>query len=139
MKYLTAFKAKAKGSVGFVGTFAPIHAEYHDDEIVSKEPILPTLPYLTKIRSDGDTTKHTRSYGYPPTEPTKPANESAEPGSVGFVGFQWSRPEELASWPVERRQQWGELANELEAAGIPWPEHERQAYERIKTECGVAA
>jgi hypothetical protein len=49
------------------------------------------------------------------------------------------RPPELAEWPVERRQQWGELANELEDANIPWPEHERQAYEQIRAEVGVTS
>jgi hypothetical protein len=44
------------------------------------------------------------------------------------------RPTDLRTWPVERRQRWGELANMLEDAGIPWPEHERQAFERTKSE-----
>jgi hypothetical protein len=46
------------------------------------------------------------------------------------------RPAELATWPIERRQRWGELANRLDDQGIPWPEHERQAYEQINAECG---
>jgi hypothetical protein len=76
-----------------------------------------------------------------PTEPTKP-------GSVGFVGTPerhipnyaapWPpRPSELALWPVKRRQRWGELANQLEDCGVPFPESERRAFEQIKAEVGT--
>jgi hypothetical protein len=44
------------------------------------------------------------------------------------------RPAELAEWPVEWRAKWGRLANELQDQGIPWPEHERQAFYRAKAE-----
>lgn len=48
------------------------------------------------------------------------------------------RPAELADWPVEWRQRWGRLANEMQDQGIPWPEHERAAFERIKAERDTA-
>jgi hypothetical protein len=44
------------------------------------------------------------------------------------------RPAELASWPVEWRARWGRLANELQDAGIGWPEHERQAFHMVEAE-----
>jgi hypothetical protein len=44
------------------------------------------------------------------------------------------RPRELASWPVAWRQRWGLLANTLQDQGIPWPEHERQAFDLVKAE-----
>jgi hypothetical protein len=53
-----------------------------------------------------------------------------EPGPEPWPG----RPAELAEWPVEWRAKWGVRANELEASGIPWPEHERQAFNEIKAE-----
>jgi hypothetical protein len=43
-------------------------------------------------------------------------------------------PAELAEWPVEWRAKWGWLANELQDQGIPWPEHERQAFYQVKAE-----
>jgi hypothetical protein len=56
--------------------------------------------------------------------------EAAAPGPAPWP----PRPAELASWPLEWRQRWGLLANELEAAGIPRPEHERQAFDIVKAE-----
>ena len=44
------------------------------------------------------------------------------------------RPAELARWPIAWRERWGRLANELEDQGVPWPEHERRAFDRIKAE-----
>jgi hypothetical protein len=44
------------------------------------------------------------------------------------------RPDELAEWPIKWRARWGRLANELEDQGIPWPDHERQAFKTIKAE-----
>jgi hypothetical protein len=44
------------------------------------------------------------------------------------------RPAELAEWPVEWRAKWGVRANELQDQGIPWPEHERQAFYMVKAE-----
>jgi hypothetical protein len=46
------------------------------------------------------------------------------------------RPAELAEWPVEWRARWGLLANALQDQAIPWPEHERQAFDQIKVEMG---
>ena len=48
------------------------------------------------------------------------------------------RPPELAGWPVEWRARWGRLANELEDAGTPFPESERQAFRRVKAEMTTA-
>jgi hypothetical protein len=48
------------------------------------------------------------------------------------------RPAELAGWPVAWRQRWGRLANELQDRGIPWPDHERIAFDRIKDEMDAA-
>ncbi len=42
------------------------------------------------------------------------------------------RPAELAEWPVEWRGRWGRRANELQDQGIPWPDHERQAFIEVK-------
>jgi hypothetical protein len=42
------------------------------------------------------------------------------------------RPEELAKWSLAWRERWGRLANELEDSGVPWPECERQAFDRMK-------
>ena len=44
------------------------------------------------------------------------------------------RPAEVARWPIRWRERWGRRANELEDAGVPWPEHERQAFAEIKAE-----
>jgi hypothetical protein len=44
------------------------------------------------------------------------------------------RPAELAEWPLEWRQRWGLRANELESQGVPWPEHERQAFNQVEAE-----
>jgi hypothetical protein len=44
------------------------------------------------------------------------------------------RPAELARWPVEWRERWGRLANQLEDQGVPWPDHERRAFDQIKAE-----
>jgi hypothetical protein len=44
------------------------------------------------------------------------------------------RPAELADWPIEWRERWGRSAKRLQDEGVPWPEHERQAFERTKAE-----
>jgi hypothetical protein len=77
-----------------------------------------------------------------PTKPTKPITEG---GNVGFVGCAseeypefrdpWPpRPVELATWPTEWRQRWGERANALEGLGVRFPESERQAWMEIRLE-----
>jgi hypothetical protein len=43
-----------------------------------------------------------------------------------------SRPDELATWPIELRQRWGERANELEDEGLSWRDAERQAFAEVK-------
>jgi hypothetical protein len=48
------------------------------------------------------------------------------------------RPAELATWPVEWRERWGRLANELEVAGTPFPESERRAFVQVKAEIAEA-
>jgi hypothetical protein len=47
------------------------------------------------------------------------------------------RPAELARWPVERREQWGRLANQLEDEGVQFPESERRAFHQVKAEMGA--
>src|SRR4051794_16363278 len=44
------------------------------------------------------------------------------------------RPTELAGWPIPWRERWGRLANELQDQGVPWPDHERIAFDRLKAE-----
>jgi hypothetical protein len=44
------------------------------------------------------------------------------------------RPVELAEWPTDLRQRWGELANRLEDEGVPFPESERQAFMQVNAE-----
>lgn len=44
------------------------------------------------------------------------------------------RPAELSTWPVQWRLRWGERANQLEAAGVPFPESERRAFREIQAE-----
>jgi hypothetical protein len=78
------------------------------------------------------------SYGDLPPKPPKP-------GFGGFGGTYsqvsqdfttpWPpRPSELACWPIERREQWGRLANQLEDEGVPFPESERTAFRQVKRE-----
>ena len=42
------------------------------------------------------------------------------------------RPDELAWWPIPRRQRWGERANALIDAGLDWQAAERQAFDEEK-------
>jgi hypothetical protein len=42
------------------------------------------------------------------------------------------RPTELAGWPIPWRERWGRLANDLQDQGIPWPDHEREAFDQVK-------
>src|SRR5262249_13779257 len=41
------------------------------------------------------------------------------------------RPKELAAWPIDLRQRWGERAAELQYSGLPWREAEKQAYAEL--------
>jgi hypothetical protein len=70
----------------------------------------------------------------------------SDPGFVGFVGTShqespeifppYSRPSELATWPIAWRQRWAELTADLEDAGCPWPESEMIAFTGAKGERG---
>jgi hypothetical protein len=78
---------------------------------------------------------------YPTTGETSETH--SELGSAGFAGTShkksvvfltaWPpRPRELASWRIERRQRWGELANQLQDQGLAWNEAERRAFDIVK-------
>jgi hypothetical protein len=62
--------------------------------------------------------------------PEAPVPEAAAPGPPPWP----PRDPRLAGWPVEWREKWGIRANELEAAGVPWPEHERRAFLEVQAE-----
>jgi hypothetical protein len=59
---------------------------------------------------------------------------------AGVADPPWSprRPpavvEEIGGWPIPWRQRWGELCNQFEDEGVPFPESERLAYNQVKTE-----
>ena len=65
------------------------------------------------------------STGSPPPDPW-PCDPSALPSSA--LGDWPPRAPELATWPTSWRARWGARANELEAAGEPWPRAERTAF-----------
>jgi hypothetical protein len=44
------------------------------------------------------------------------------------------RAPELADWPVEWRERWGRLANELEESGMAWNHAESMAFDLTKGE-----
>jgi hypothetical protein len=46
------------------------------------------------------------------------------------------RPPELSEWPAEWRRRWGCRANALWDQGVPWPQHEIQAFGEVKAEVG---
>jgi len=76
-----------------------------------------------------------------PPSPRLPAPVSAPPESehalaepVAPVAPWPPRPAELAEWPIPWRERWGRLANQLQDQGVPWPDHERQAFDRVKAE-----
>jgi hypothetical protein len=94
------------------------------------------LPRTTK--SDWPPTWMQNPPLHPPAEPT--TNE-AGPGSGPEAGADpWTprRPPavvaEIGAWPIPRRQRWGELCNQLEDEGVPFPESERRAYLIVKRE-----
>jgi hypothetical protein len=39
----------------------------------------------------------------------------------------------VARWPIDRRQRWGDRANQLQDAGLDWREAERIAFDELKT------
>ena len=58
-----------------------------------------------------------------------PAPETAsEKSDVPAIPHPWRRPLALARAPIARRQEWADRCDELERAGVPWPEHEHQAF-----------
>jgi hypothetical protein len=84
------------------------------------------LMLIQEACASSDGTKEPESH--PPTKETKEDERSPGP----------PRPPELARWPIERREQWGRLANDLQDQGVPWPEHERQAFDLVKAEMEAA-
>jgi hypothetical protein len=42
--------------------------------------------------------------------------------------------EEIGDWPIAWRQRWGELSNQFEDEGVPFPDSERHAYHQVKAE-----
>jgi hypothetical protein len=78
--------------------------------------------------------------GYPPTKTTKTVSVVSVGTTVGEsknIKAPWPpRPSKLARWPIERRQRWGELANQLEDEGVPFPESERRAFDEVKAQLG---
>jgi hypothetical protein len=78
--------------------------------------------------------------------------EPAKPSSAGFAGSRrgessepWSprRPpavvEEIGDWPIPWRQRLGELSNQFEDEGVPFPDSERHAYHQVKAEMEATA
>jgi hypothetical protein len=41
---------------------------------------------------------------------------------------------EIGDWPIQWRERWGELSNQFEAEGVPFPESEQHAYYQVKAE-----
>jgi hypothetical protein len=93
-------------------------------------------PAVTDKTDETPARQSGRTYGEALTEPTKPGSVSfvsdSHKESVDFSTPWPPRPAELANWPVDRRQRWGELANRLEADGVPFPESERRAFREVK-------
>jgi hypothetical protein len=48
------------------------------------------------------------------------------------------RDPRLARWPVEWRQRWGRLANQLETSGTAFPDSERRAFDLVVAEMDAA-
>jgi hypothetical protein len=129
MNYLERFKAKTSqpGFVGFVGAYPYIseksqgaqtdtEVQYKNDRLIDS---VDALNNHIRDCTDHHSEKSTDSWGNQPTKPTKPPP--------------WPpRPAELASWPIEIRQRWGELANALDDEGISFPDNERIAFEQVK-------
>jgi hypothetical protein len=55
------------------------------------------------------------------------AAETAESETLSRLFWRVS----VGRWPIERRQRWGNRANELQDAGLDWKEAERVAFEEI--------
>jgi hypothetical protein len=67
----------------------------------------------------------------PPTwqEPAEPE----EPGAFSRLFWRGT----IARWPIDRRQKWGDRANELQDAGFGWKEAERVAFEELMEDSKV--
>jgi len=52
--------------------------------------------------------------------------------TLSFPDYPWRR--QVATWPVEWRQRWGEQSNTFELAGLGWLEAEREAFQNVKAE-----
>ncbi len=83
----------------------------------------PPDPAPWKVSPSGDVERDTQS----PSGTEAPAASTPWP----------PRPDELASWPLEWRERWGSLANDLEARGTPWPQSEVEAFRQVKGERGT--
>jgi len=91
-------------------------------------PDLPADPILAPADSSSDETSVVDLplwYAKLVERPTWP--ESAEPEA--FSRLFW-RPS-VSLWPIQRRQRWGDRANELQDSGLPWKDAERVAFEEI--------
>ncbi len=140
MKYLDALKERAGkgGSVGFVGTLPPTHTEFQEVRNSVLQYTTTTKRDHIGVRASDGEENSIDSTPYLPTKPTKTIPSPEQATSVGFVGERWRRPDELADWPIDLRQRWGDRANELEAEGVPWPEHEIRAFTEIKAMGGLS-
>ena len=130
MKYLDAIKAKRGLSVVSVGGSEHRYEENKDQENT-------TVCVCVDVLNNHI---HETVYSLPevPTETTETIPKPERTLFVVFVVPPWERPAELAEWPIERRQRWGELANQLEDQGIPWPEHERRAFREVTETIGAS-
>jgi hypothetical protein len=105
------------------------------EEIAPRETGTPYKTYETPGSKSGD------SCSNHPTKPTKP-------GFVGFVGTGGQETPEItagpegipdrsiwrsvvATWPIERRQKWADLAEGNQEAGMAWKEAEWAAYRKV--------
>jgi hypothetical protein len=78
----------------------------------------------------------------PTAPPRMPTLVVDEPTPVDWVGqspalavVSWPpRPVELSRWPIAWRERWGHRSNQLQDEGVPWPDHERQAFDEVQAE-----
>jgi hypothetical protein len=125
------------------------------------------MSYITRYIDEMAQRKSGDSWGRVPAKPAKPPIGLCEPGFAGSAGSAceefpnssdppfrrgtrpeatdaqhapWPpRPAEIGAWPIPWRQRWGELSNQLEDQGIPFPESERRAFARVKAEMDARA
>jgi hypothetical protein len=115
MKYLALFLERPGEpcSVGSVGSTPPTCAEI--PEKTKNQNVLGSN-YLQNLH-------HTT---IAPQEPTSVAawTPRRPPAIVAEIG----------DWPVRWRERWGELSNQFESEGVPFPESEQHAYYQVKAE-----